>query len=56
MGNTKIEWVRSLRDQCMAAGTPLFIKQLDINGKLAKMPPLDGRRWEETPHGEGGKG
>lgn len=31
-----LEWVRSIRDQCLAAGVPLHIKQLHINGKLVK--------------------
>jgi len=30
----KLEWVRNVRDQCKAAGVPVFIKQLDINGKV----------------------
>lgn len=29
-----IDWVRSIRDQCREAGVPLFVKQLDIGGKL----------------------
>lgn len=36
------DWVRSLRDQCKAADVPFFLKQLSINGKLVKMPMLDG--------------
>jgi protein gp37 len=31
-------WASSLRDQCVAAGVPIFIKQLHINGKLSKDP------------------
>jgi protein gp37 len=27
------EWVRSIRDQCAAAGVPIFVKQLTENGK-----------------------
>jgi protein gp37 len=45
----KIEWFRSLRDQCVAAGTPYFLKQMEINGKVVKMPLLDGREWKEFP-------
>lgn len=30
------DWARSLRDQCVAAGVALFVKQLHINGKLSK--------------------
>ena len=44
-----IEWIRSLRDQCVAAGVPIFIKQANINGKLVKTPPIDGKVWAETP-------
>jgi len=43
------DWVRSLRDQCQAAGVPFFLKQMHIGGKLVKMPELDGRRWDELP-------
>jgi protein gp37 len=31
-----IDWVRKLRDDCVSAGVPIFIKQLHINGKLSK--------------------
>jgi len=30
---TKEEWIIDLRQQCINAGVPLFIKQLTINGK-----------------------
>lgn len=29
-----LTWARSLRDQCKAAGTAFFVKQLEINGKV----------------------
>ena len=29
----KIEWVESIVEQCLAANVPVFVKQLDINGK-----------------------
>jgi len=48
-----IEWLRSLRDQCVAAGVPFFLKQMDINGRLVKMPILDGRVWAQVPEGKG---
>jgi protein gp37 len=44
-----IDWVRSLRDQCVAAGVPFFLKQMPVNGKLAKMPELDGVVWDQYP-------
>jgi len=43
------EWARSLRDQCVAAGVPFFLKQMDVAGKLVKMPELDGQRWAQWP-------
>ena len=39
----KIEWVESIVEQCMRAGVPVFVKQLDIGGKcvtdINKFPP-----------------
>lgn len=32
----KIEWVESIVEQCQAANVPVFVKQLDLNGKLEK--------------------
>lgn len=43
-----INWFRSVRDQCQAAGTPFFLKQMEVDGKLVKMPKLDGRVWDQT--------
>jgi protein gp37 len=31
---TELSWVRSLRDQCQAAGTAFFVKQLEVDGKV----------------------
>jgi len=31
---TKLEWVRDLRDQCKAAGVAFFVKQLQIDGNV----------------------
>jgi len=44
-----LDWVRSLRDQCCAAGVPLFLKQAEIDGKLVHMPALDETVWDERP-------
>jgi protein gp37 len=44
-----IDWARSIRDQCQAAGVPFFLKQMHVDGKLVKMPLLDGRTWDEMP-------
>jgi protein gp37 len=48
---TNPEWVRSIRDQCVAAGVPFFFKQW--GGKTAKAGgrTLDGREWSEMPEG-----
>jgi len=44
-----LEWVRSIRDQCVAAGVPYFFKQW--GGKTPKSGGrlLDGRTWDEYP-------
>jgi protein gp37 len=44
-----LDWARKLRDQCQAAGVPFFLKQAKIDGKLVKMPPIDGKIWDEIP-------
>jgi protein gp37 len=43
------DWARSLRDQCQAAEVPFFFKQGSENGKLVKLPFLDGKQWMEFP-------
>lgn len=30
----KLEWVKSIVEQCKAAGVPVFVKQLDLGGKV----------------------
>jgi len=44
-----LDWVRFLRDQCQDAGVLFFLKQARIDGKLVKMPELDGQIWAEYP-------
>jgi protein gp37 len=39
------DWVRSLRDDCITAWSPFFLKQAMVNGRLVKMPELDGKVW-----------
>jgi len=34
----RIEWVRSIVEQCKAAGVACFVKQIDIGGKVVKDP------------------
>jgi protein gp37 len=44
-----IDWVRGLRDQCIASGVPFFFKQDARNGRKIPLPVLDGRQWREFP-------
>jgi len=46
---TEIDWIRNLRDQCSSAGIPFFLKQMEVNGKIVKMPKLDGQEWGKFP-------
>lgn len=43
------DWVRSLRDQCVAAGVPFFFKQWGGRTPKANGKELDGREWCELP-------
>lgn len=43
------DWVRSLRDQCLAAGIAFFYKQNALNGRKLPTPALDGVRWTQFP-------
>lgn len=44
-----VDWVRSLRDQCVRVGAAFFYKQDAINGKKVPTPELDGKVWVEMP-------
>lgn len=45
-----IEWARSVKDQCVAAGVPLFYKQgPGHDGYFCGMPMLDGHIWAQRP-------
>ena len=46
-----IDWARSLRDQCVAAGVPFFWKQWSGENPKAIGRELDGREWSQTPGG-----
>ena len=48
-----IEWVRDLVEQCDTAGVAVYVKQLDINGKVNKNPDEwpAWARWQEYPKG-----
>ena len=39
------QWARDLKDQCVAAGVPFMYKQCIQDGKLVKLPFLDGKQW-----------
>lgn len=45
----KLDWYRLLRDQCIEAGVPFFLKQMWVGDRLVKMPELDGKVWAEMP-------
>ncbi|MFA6135664.1 MAG: DUF5131 family protein, partial [Phycisphaerae bacterium] len=44
-----LDWARSIRDQCRAAGTAVFIKQMGSNSKVHINEPI-----EEIRHRSGG--
>jgi protein gp37 len=44
------DWVRSIRDQCVAAGVPFFFKQWGGVQKKRAGRVLDGRMWSDMPH------
>ena len=44
-----IAWVRSIRDQCVAADVPFFFKQWGGRTPKAGGRVLDGREWNEMP-------
>lgn len=44
------DWVRDIRDQCIASNTKFFYKQFGGIGKNSHdLPTLDGRTWTELP-------
>jgi len=58
----KVQWFRDLKNQCVEAGVPYFLKQMEINfsykmpngvtrsqDRIVKMPMLDGRIWDQMP-------
>jgi len=46
---TEIDWTRSVRDQCVEAGIPFYLKQMRVNGRVHEMPLLDGTCWNQKP-------
>lgn len=45
----KIEWFRSLRDQCAEYRVPFYLKQMEVDGQVEHLPELDGQRHTATP-------
>jgi len=43
------DWARRLRDQCRITEVPFFLKQMKVDGKMVKMPTLDGEVWDQIP-------
>ena len=43
------QWAVDLKNECVDAGISFFLKQMKIDGKLTKMPPLNGRVWDQMP-------
>ncbi len=46
---SQVEWFRSLKNQCVDAGVPFFLKQMDVCGQLFKMPGFAGKIWDQRP-------
>jgi len=44
-----LDWVRSVRDQCVASSTPFFFKQKLEGGRKVSLPELDGKVWAQVP-------
>jgi protein gp37 len=45
----QLDWVRNIRDQCIAAKIPFFFKQDAVRGRKVPLPELDGRQWRQFP-------
>jgi len=45
-----IEWIRDIKNQCVNAGVPFFLKHLFEDKKRVSLPELDGRIWNEYPN------
>ena len=49
---TNPDWVRSVRDQCVAAGVAFFFKQWGGRTPKSGGRELDGRTWDDMPHSQ----
>lgn len=45
----EVDWIRSIRDQCLLAGVPFHFKQWGGTNKKKAGRMLDGRTWDEFP-------
>jgi len=45
----KLHWFGSVKDQCVSAGVPFFLKQMDGGRSVWEMPELDGKVWDQVP-------
>jgi len=46
----ELDWFRALRDQCVNAGVPFFLKQFATRGgRKIQTPELDGQQWLQMP-------
>lgn len=43
------EWVRDIKNECVAAEVAFFYKQDALKGKKISLPILDGERWVQMP-------
>jgi protein gp37 len=43
------DYIRKVVSDCKDAGVPVFLKQMNIDGKLVKNPKLDGKEYKEFP-------
>lgn len=45
----KKSWFLDLKNQCVYAGVPFFLKQMAQGSQVVKMPYLDGKQWNQRP-------
>jgi len=45
----EVDWARDLRNECQEAGVPFFLKAMQVDGKVVKLPELDGQKWDQVP-------
>jgi protein gp37 len=46
------DWFRNIRNQCVAAKVPFFLKQICEHGHKIPTPELDGVKWTQYPEAE----